>query len=145
MWWLTRHRRAIDAAAVRAAIERAERGTSAEIVVSVAPFFLGSVGKAAERAFARLGVSRTRERNGVLIFLVPSRRQVIVRGDEGVHQRLGDRLWTEVAARVAAAFGRGQGTAGLVEGIELLGRELAGPFPRLPSDINELPDEPDVT
>ncbi len=143
MAWLTRHRPSIDPARVRATIEAAERHTSAEIVVSVAPFFVGSVWKAARRAFVRLGVARTQAHNGVLLFVVPSRRQVIVMGDEGIHARLGEPLWQDVAALVAAAFGRGDATRGLVDGIARLGDALSAPFPRLHDDVNELPDAPD--
>jgi uncharacterized membrane protein len=79
----TTRRREIDAACVRRAVEAAEHRTSAEIVVSIAPFFLGRVWSAARRAFARLGVAGTRARNGVLVFVVPSRRQVVVLADDG--------------------------------------------------------------
>jgi uncharacterized membrane protein len=51
--------KSIDSERVKTAIERAEDQTSGEIVVSVAPFFWGSVEKAARRAFARLGITQT--------------------------------------------------------------------------------------
>jgi uncharacterized membrane protein len=130
----------MDARRIRDAIEAAERGTSAEIVVSVSPFFVGSVWAAARRAFRRLGVAGTRRRNGVLIFVVPSRHQLVVLADDAIHDHFGDRMWRDLADRIAAGFGRGQGTDALVEGIELLGQALAGPFPRAPDDVNELPD-----
>lgn len=143
MWLFKTRRRAIDGTRVREAIEAAERRTSAEIVVSVAPFFLGNIWKAAEGAFVRLGVARTRARNGVLVFVIPSRRQLVVMGDEGIHAQLGDPFWQEVVARIATAFARGDGTGGLVEGIARLGETLAERFPRGPDDVNELADEPD--
>lgn len=143
MGWLTAHRHVIDRARVRAAVEAAERGTSAEIVVSVAPFFVGDVWRAARRAFVRLGIARTRERNGVLLFVVPSRRQIVVMGDDAIHARLGDAAWQAIADEVAAAFGRGEGTAGLVTAVAHLGESLAAEFPRALDDVNELEDEPD--
>jgi uncharacterized membrane protein len=73
--------KSIDGDRVKGAIERAEDQTSGEIVVSVAPFFWGNVEKAARRAFVRLGISRTQARNGVLFFIVPSRRLFVVLGD----------------------------------------------------------------
>ena len=138
----TTRRKDLDLDRVREAIEEAERHTSAEIVVSIAPFFLGRVWPAAQRAFARLGVARTRGRNGVLVFVVPSRRQVIVLADEGATARLDPSVWRDAAAQIATAFAGGDGTAGLVEGIDFLGRALSGPFPHVHTDVNELPDQP---
>lgn len=138
------HRKDLDLERVRGAVEDAEQRTSAEIVVSIAPFFLGRVWPAARRAFARLGVARTRARNGILVFVVPSRRQVVVLADEGALARLPPEIWRDAAERIAAAFAHGQGTAGLVEAIDFLARASSMPFPRQPTDINELPDQPSV-
>ena len=140
----TTRRRELDLDRVRAAIAAAEQHTSAELVVSIAPFFVGRIWPAARRAFARLGVARTQQRNGVLIFVVPARRQVVVLADQAAHARLAPAVWHEAADRIAAAFGRGEGTAGLVSGVEHLARALAGPFPHHRDDANELPDRPVV-
>ena len=82
----------LDTAAVEAAIARAEARTSGEIRVSVAGFFVGSPRRLAERAFRRLGMQDTRDRNGVLLLIAPSRRQVVVLGDEAIHAHVGDAL-----------------------------------------------------
>ncbi len=140
----TTRRREIDVVRVREAVEDAELRTSAEIVVSIAPFFFGNVSAAAHRAFARLGVANTRARNGVLVFLVPARRQVIVLADDGATARIDDGVWRDVASRIAAASARGEATAGLLDGIDQLARVLGEAFPRDPGDVNELPDQPHV-
>jgi uncharacterized membrane protein len=138
----TTRRKEIDLARVREAVEAAELHTSAEIVVSISPFFLGRVWPAARRAFARLGVAQTRGRNGVLVFVVPSRRQVVVLADDGALARIDAAVWDDIAARIAAAFARGHGTTGLVDGIARLSCALSGPFPHERTDVNELPDQP---
>jgi uncharacterized membrane protein len=138
----TTRRRDIDRARVREAVEHAERRTSSEIVVAVAPFFIGRMWPAARRAFVRLGVAATSRRNGVLVFVVPARRQVVVLPDEAAAARVDPSTWSEVASLIAEAFGRGEGTSGLVDGIDRLARTLSGPFPRTQLDVNELPDEP---
>ena len=64
----------IDSARVEAAIRAAEARTSGELRVAVARFFLGhDVRRAAEKTFQRLGIHRTKRRNGVLIFVAPLR------------------------------------------------------------------------
>jgi uncharacterized membrane protein len=140
------HRRrllkAIDAERIRRAIAEAERRSTGEIRVSVATFFWGPVRRNAERAFARLGMARTRERNGVLFFIVPSRRRFVVLGDEGVHARLGKDFWKAVTKAVGAEFRKGNFTEGLTRGIEEVGRSLARHFPAgAEGNPNELPDE----
>ncbi len=135
---------AIDAGRVRQAIEAAERETSGEIRVSVSPLFWGDVRRVAERAFTRLGMTATRERNGILFFVVPARRRFTVLGDAGIHARVGPEFWEHVTAAVALRFRDGDFTGGLVHGIETVGHELARHFPPDPEhDANELPDDLD--
>lgn len=140
----TTRRAQLDLDRVRGAVETAERTTSAEIVVTIAPFFFGRVWAAAKRAFARLGVSQTRARNGVLVFVVPARRQVVVLADEGALTQIDPAVWHATAEHIAAAFAHGRGTDGLIEGIAELARVLSVAFPPMRGDVNELPDRPFV-
>lgn len=133
--------RRIDVTRVEAALARAESKTSGEIRISVAPFFWGSVENAARLAFDRLGMRQTAERNGVLLFVVPSRKRFRVLGDEGIHAKVGQSFWEAVAAAMSAHFRRGDYTRGLEEGIAVIGESLAQHFPhRGELDVNELPD-----
>ncbi len=138
-----RLRRVIDEERIVEAIRAAEQETSGEIRVSVAPFFWGNVEKAAWRAFDRLGMRNTAERNGVLIFLVPSRRRFAVLGDTGIHEKVGQEFWEAVAEAMSGKFRKGDFTTGLVLGIEEIGRRLKEHFPHRPDDVDELPDEVD--
>jgi uncharacterized membrane protein len=134
----------LDVPALEAAIARAERTTSGEIRVSIAPWFWGSVRRAAERAFERLGMRATRERNGALIFVVPARRRVVVIGDEGIHAHVGQQYWDEVAREVGDAFHDQRYSDGLLRAIEILGEHLARHFPSNPNDNpDELPNAVD--
>jgi uncharacterized membrane protein len=136
--------RKIDADRVKTAIESAERRTSGEVVISVAPLFWGSVEKAAQKAFIRLGVTRTTEHNGVMIFVVPSRRRFTVLGDSGIHARVGTEFWKSVAAQLSAHFRSGDFTEGLVRAIEVIGEQLAVHFPYDgATDVNQLSDNVD--
>jgi len=113
-----------------------------EIVVSIAPFFFGSVERLARRAFERLGVANTREGNGVLLFVVPSRRRLVVLADEGAHARAGQEAWDRAASAVSARFARGEFDQGLSEGVRLIGAALARHFPPDPEarGRDELPN-----
>jgi len=138
--WLDR----IDEPRVRKAIAEAERRTSGEIRVSVSRYFWGPVRPTAERAFRRLKMTETKDRNGILFFIVPSRRRFVVLGDEGIHAHAGQEFWTETAAALSGRFRQGEFTEGLVEGIRAAGECLAAHFPYdKTADVNELSDEID--
>ena len=139
--------RSLDSAAVEQAIARAETRTSGEIRVSIAGFFVGSSRRLAERAFQRLGLHATRNRNGVLLLIAPARRQVVVLGDEAIHAHVGDAFWTEIAARVGTRFREGRFTEGVVEAVDAIGEALARHFPagaEAGGNPNELPDTIDL-
>ncbi|HNX97352.1 MAG TPA: TPM domain-containing protein [Candidatus Aminicenantes bacterium] len=133
----------IDRGRLKRAIIAAEGQTSGELRVSVAPFFWGNVEKAAGKAFRRLGMDRTRDRNAILFLVVPSRRRFAVVGDEGIHLRVGADFWVKVAEAVAVKFRAGDYTGGLEDGIATVGKELARHFPLRADDENELSDEVD--
>ena len=137
--------RIIDREKVKAAIEKAERRTSGEICVSVSPFFWGNIEKAADRAFARMGMTHTEERNGVLFFVVPSRRKFVVLGDRGIHEKVGQDFWDRIAAILSEKFREKDFTGGLLKGIEEVGMQLSTHFPHESSDRNELSDEVDFS
>jgi len=134
----------VDREKIKTAIEAAEHRTSGEICVSVSRLFWGNIETAADKAFVRLGMTRTKERNGVLFFVVPSRRKFVVLGDRGIHERVGQEFWESVAAIISGKFREGDFTGGLLNGIEKVGEELATHFPYDPTtDKNELSDDVD--
>jgi len=137
--------RRVDIERVRHAIEEAEKRTSGEFRVSVSRFFWGKVRPVAERAFRRLGIAGTRQRNAVLFFIVPSRKRFVVLGDEGIHSKVGQEFWDHVADSMSGHFRKGEFTDGLVSGIKTAAEALATHFPYdAAADVNELPDDIDT-
>ena len=134
----------VDEQAVKRAIEEAERQSSGEVRVSVSTYFWGDVRRTAESAFVRLGMDRTAKRNGILFFVVPSRRAFVVLGDEGIHAKVGQTFWDAIAAAMSTRFKKGDFTGGLVHGITEAGKRLAEHFPYEGElDRNELSDDVD--
>jgi uncharacterized membrane protein len=134
----------IDKDRIKQAIRKAERRTSGEIRVSVSPLFWGDVRKAAEKAFERLGMSATKDRNAVLFFVVPTRRKFVVLGDSGIHEKVGEEFWHHLVRTLSEKFKEGDFTGGLVAGIEAAGEHLAKHFPSHgASGANELGDDVD--
>ena len=60
----------------------------------------------AQKKFLQLGMQKTQERNGVLIFVAPRAQKFAVIGDEGVHQRCGERFWQELIDKMRVHFQR---------------------------------------
>ena len=104
--------------------------TSAEVVVAISPFFIGSVERTAERAFKQLGVTRT----GVLVFVVPARRRVIILSAEGTRACIATTIWSDIASQIAASFARADGTHGLIDAVQLLASALSVAFPHERAD-----------
>ena len=137
--------RLLDVDGIKAAVKRAEKVTSGEIRVSISTYFWGKVRPVAERAFHRLKMDATKDRNGILFFVVPSRKRFVVLGDEGIHARVGQEFWDAVAAAMSAEFRKGRFQEGLLRGIGLAGEKLAADFPYdAATDRNELPDDVDL-
>jgi len=134
----------IDDDRIKAAIAAAEQQTSGEIRVSVSRFFWGNVRKVADKAFVRLGMRATRERNGILFFVVPSRCRFAIIGDEGIHQKVGQDFWDKLVVAMAGDFKQGKFNEGLVRGISECGLLLGAHFPyQGEKDVNELSDDID--
>ena len=95
----------------------------------------------AQKKFFQLGMEKTRERNAILIFVAPREQKFAVIGDEGVHQKCGEKFWQDLVARMREHFLREDFTQALVEAVDSTGELLAKYFPRTRPSPNELPDE----
>jgi putative membrane protein len=96
----------------------------------------------AEQAFIEQGVTETRERSGVLLFLSETERRVELLADRGIHDRVGTEVWQGLVANVVTAIRSGQAAAGITRAVDAIGVSLAEHFPPSPDDVNELPDAP---
>jgi uncharacterized membrane protein len=125
------------------AIEDAEARSRGEVRVHVSRQAVAEAQPAAARQFEALGMTRTAERNGVLLFVAPVSQTFAVIGDEGIHARCGPDFWKDVAAAMETDFRAGRYTDGIVKGVARVGEALATHFPREEGtpDTNELSDE----
>ncbi len=125
------------------AIQDAEARSRGEVRVHVSKQAVEDAQKAAARQFEALGMTRTAERNGVLLFVAPVSQTFAIIGDEGIHARCGPDFWKDVAAAMETDFRAGRYTDGIVKGVARVGEALATHFPREEgtADTNELSDE----
>ncbi len=122
------------------AIREAERETSGEIRVYLERKAGGNVLERAKKVFGNLRMTKTRLRNGILIYFSLVDHSFAVLGDRGIHDRVGDLFWQEIVSTLQSFFTRGEFVEGLEAGIRKVGEVLKKHFPHETGDINELPD-----
>lgn len=96
--------------------------------------------KAALQAFFTRGLHLTRERTGVLIFVVEEDHQIEIIADQGIYAKVKPELWGDAVAAIAEGLRRGQAAEGFEAAIKLCGQVLAAHFPPHPDDTDELPN-----
>lgn len=94
---------------------------------------------AREQFFAQ-GLHRTRERSGVLIFVSLAEHYVEVIADEGINARLAPGVWEKAVADFVREVKAGRVAQGFLRAVEDCGETLIAHFPRVETDVNELPD-----
>lgn len=123
------------------AIRDAEAKTSGQIRVFIQRGQLdGDALPLAQAKFQKLGMDKTRDRNAVLIFVVPRARKFAVIGDSGVHEKCGDEFWQRLVDSMRAHFKNENFSQAILEAIEETGKLLAQHFPKQATGGNELPD-----
>lgn len=123
------------------AIDRAERETSGEIRIHIESHCEDDPKERALRTFRILNMSRTAERNGVLIYVASHSHKFAVIGDRGINAKVPAGFWKEVVAAIGENFSKGLYAEGLLEAVEMTGRKLKAYFPYSKDDVNELPND----
>ncbi|OGQ07364.1 MAG: hypothetical protein A3G32_05185 [Deltaproteobacteria bacterium RIFCSPLOWO2_12_FULL_40_28] len=123
------------------AIRFAEKKTSGEIRIHLEKKVKENVMQHATQVFEKLGMTKTRQRNGVLIFMALSNHEFAVLGDEGINRIVPKNYWDDIAQILSLAFSQNRFADGLTEAIARIGEKLQLHFPAQRENLNELPDE----
>ena len=128
----------LDEPRILDAIAAAEKRSTGEIRVYVSHKERHEVMEFARKRFHELGMHKTRDRNAVLLYIVPRTQQFAVMGDVGIDQKCGPDFWTGIVAQMTPRMKAGQFTDALVGAIDDLGKALATHFPPSGDNPNEL-------
>lgn len=131
----------VNASEVVEHIRAAEARTSGEIRVFVSRKEAPDPVAVARAKFEELGMGRTRDHNGVLVFVAPRSKTFAIVGDAAVHDICGQSFWEETRNRMQEHYRGGRYTEGVVLAVDRAGELLAKHFPRTKDKPNELPDE----
>lgn len=126
--------------AIVSAIREAEHATSGEIRVHIETSCKGDVLDEVAWLFRKLGMHRTADRNGVLIYLALKEHQFAIIGDTGINAVVPPGFWDTIRDHMNQRFSESLFTEGLTEGIIMAGEQLKEHFPYSRDDINELTD-----
>ena len=126
---------------VVAAVRLAEKGPSGEIRVHIDGDCTTDPIVRAKEVFEKLGMQKTKLRNGVLLYMACNTRVFAIIGDKGINDIVPEGFWDDVADVMAAEFRQGLFTEGLTKAVELVGEKLKAFFPYQEDDVNEQPDE----
>lgn len=124
-------------------IRAAEKKTAGEIAVSIREYksFLDrrkNMRQLAEKEFLRLGINKTKEGTGVLVFLLLCDRKFYILADENINKLTGDNTWAEIKEMMQEKFVRGEFCKGILFGIDEIGKILTKHFPIKSDDANEI-------
>jgi uncharacterized membrane protein len=131
-------------------IKRQELRTSGELKVSIKKgrnFFekKKSIRELAIREFHRLGMANTRDRSGILFFLLLKDREFYILPDIGISEKLPQSFWDELANETEKSFREKEFFEGIVKVLKKCGDVLAEHFPRKPGDIDEFSNKVELS
>ncbi|MFW5821046.1 MAG: TPM domain-containing protein [Bacteroidota bacterium] len=126
---------------IKTAVKEAELNTSGEIRVHIEKELKGDPLDRAAYLFERLGMHRTKKRNGILFYLAIESRKFSILGDAGINAKVPDDFWDNIKEKMEENFKNGDFTGGLTTGIVITGEQLKKHFPYQTDDVNELSDD----
>ena len=127
-------------------IKEVEKTTAGEICVAVKEHlhFLQRnkpIHALAEKEFVRLGVDKTRDKTGILIFVLLPRRQFYIMADTGINKKVPENTWDAIKDEMQKMFLTGEFSKGIIHGVQRVGNILSEHFPVKPDDMDEISNE----
>ncbi|MHC1738941.1 MAG: TPM domain-containing protein [Ignavibacteriaceae bacterium] len=135
-------------------IKNQEKLTSAEIVLSIKrrrPFLkrlfsqVPNIEAFAKKEFYRLGMNRTKDKTGILIFILFEERRFYVLADKAINEVFTQNTWISVTEIMKTNFAKGEFAQGLISAVTLIGATLKNHFPIKPDDVNEISNKIIIT
>ncbi len=97
--------------------------------------------EAATREFMARGLTRTRDRTGVLIYVAVAEHYAEILADTGIAERVDQAVWREAVTDLIEAIKAGRTADGLLRAVERAGSVLAQHAPPSADDTDELPNK----
>lgn len=123
-----------------------ERKTSAEIRIAVRHKKHWSERKlsarqVAEREFGTLGMAKTKDGTGILVFILLNERKFELLADRGIITMLPEEYWARTAEKLSEHFSKSNFFHGLRTALAEIGDVLESKLPPAAESKNELPND----
>jgi len=124
-------------------IKEMEKITSGEIRIAIkekVPIGKRSkeIRELAEEEFYRLKMDETRDKTGILIYILLNNRQFYILADSGIDEKVPHSRWDKIKDEMEEEFKTGHFAAGVLLAITKVGQILSEHFPIKVDDTNEL-------
>lgn len=91
--------------------------------------------------FFSLGMDKTRDGTGILIFILFKERLFEIVADKHIYGKIDKSKFDSIVSEMSREFRNGNYLNGIIHCIKETGEIMKREFPRSPEDVNELPDE----
>lgn len=91
--------------------------------------------------FFNLGIEKTKDGTGVLIYILFRERLFEIVADKNIYEKIDKSKFDSIVQDMSSEFKNGNYLNGIIRCIGEIGNVMKKEFPRKPDDINELPDE----
>jgi len=146
--WIYKYFPEDDLVDIQSAVEKVEKQTTGEIILSFRQnrTILEKLYKPHELAmkdFERMKVWNTKDRTGILVFIIFGERYYDIIADEGIYAKISNKVWNNLEEKLKTEFRSGNYSVGILSLIQRMGRILKKDFPVKKGDenIDELKDE----
>ena len=131
---------------IKSEIEKVEQTTSGQIRLSIREKrrFWEKLYKPHELAikdFEKLGIANTKNKTGVLIFIIFNEKYYDILADEGINTKINDHVWQSIEEKIKEEFPKESYINGILHIVDKVGEILKQEFPHQAEDTDELPDE----
>ncbi len=124
-------------------IKEMEKITSGEIRVAIKENISfqnknKDISELAAKEFYKLGMADTRDKTGILIYILLEKRKFHILADAGINEKVEQLTWDSIRDEMTDEFKKGNYLTGIITTLEKVGNILGEHFPIKSDDTNEL-------
>lgn len=123
------------------AIRLAELNCSGEVRVHIEANCKDDAKARAIQLFEKLGMTKTKLRNGILIYVATNDHKFAIIGDQGINDLVGHDFWDDVKEKMLDHLKQGQIADAVCLAVTMAGEKLKIHFPFERNDKDELSNE----
>lgn len=93
------------------------------------------------KEFYKLGMDKTKDKTGVLVFILFKERKFQIIADEGINNKISQEKWTKITNLLIEDFKQERFKDGIIKALDEIKQVLIEEFPRKSDDVDELSND----